>query len=822
MRRGSQHLPGNSRRPRPLFRGGCTIYNALNLLCVAALCSVVPASYLLLRSAVRTPRGGAQVARAANGPPAESGYLEGLGSADPPLGSVTPIAASHVLIALMSCGHYHQTRLALQHSTWLRAFRHIVLFTDVPDDASAALRVPTVAHAFSATNREEKTFLTGAWRAVPIMRAVAAHVRALPEAERPRWIYSMDDDAYVVVPNLLRVLARYDHTRSVLLGAATISPAGLHGIVPPTSSAHVKSRASGAGGQQVFQPYFINGGPGYALTLPALLAAFDGEAGAVCEATFTWDWMGDMRVSRCLAAKGVQPTWERGFHTEDPSTMRARGQLLSPGRPDAVAFHHLGPEQLVRLSRAHEVVARVPRISGGSDGSNGDHVGFGSHLGAGGSDDGDGEWASFDFGRVALKPLVGLFFGLHVNVTLGWDGAVAAALGDGAGGVAAPRAAAAQDVRVSELASFTAMASSHDVGAGGAASAAGSSPGGADVSGFGGGLDEEGAARVRRALALEKPESEVTGPLEAAGARPRRPRAFVQRYRGGACEGADGVLLGGHSLTLVLHCAPSSVGADGEGTAGALAAAMAAGCVGAAHGLAAVCAASLLGACAARVDLVVACPEPQARSRAGLDVGTSQGASDVARDGLALGGWRQEACSPQAGGEGAAAVGARGDTGAGGCARVLGAAGAQQLRLFFSMAVGEAELEPPVFKIAQPRRAGAPRVSASATATAVVAGAGQAGASAAERLVGWAVRGPAFEPRAALGAARDASLSAEPLMVVVSLSCTYADPVAPGAAGAAASGNGGNDDDSAVVMMHVGVRGQFSPLRIAWAYRCSM
>ena len=255
----------------------------------------------------------------------------------------SPTTMSHVVVGLMTCRRFHRTRCRAQGETWVRRARRVVFFTDDSDGgAPAELRAPVVAHAFQPS-ASERVFAGGNWRAVPILRALAEGFFT-PQAQLvmgargepcPRWIYFADDDAYAFTPALLAALNARNADEPHYLGYAFIAAPHLEGVVP---------------GKR--QPLFANGGAGIAVSRGALIAAL--PLLRACEAQYTWNWPGDVRVAQCLLDAGVAVEWVKTFHAEAPGVIIHK-QKPPPGSVPVglhlppISFHHVSPDELHAL-----------------------------------------------------------------------------------------------------------------------------------------------------------------------------------------------------------------------------------------------------------------------------------------------------------------------------------------------------------------------------------------------------------------------------------------------------------------------------------------
>lgn len=276
---------------------------------------------------------------------------------DPFVGNASALVNPHqemttsmggVIVGVMTCRRFHQTRCQAQANTWLRQARRVVFFSDDSDGAPDELLAPVVSHAFDPSE-SERVFSGGNWRAVPILRALAERFFSAPAQTLlrsrgevlPSWIFMVDDDSYVSVPQLLATLAERNPDEPHYLGYAFVAAPHLEGIVP---------------GKR--QPLFANGGAGIAVSRAALVAAL--PVLADCEKTYKWNWPGDVRIAQCLLDAGVNLEWIRTFHAEAPGVI-IRKQRPPPGSVPVglhlppVSFHHVDPEMLHALDRMQAV-----------------------------------------------------------------------------------------------------------------------------------------------------------------------------------------------------------------------------------------------------------------------------------------------------------------------------------------------------------------------------------------------------------------------------------------------------------------------------------
>ena len=260
---------------------------------------------------------------------------------------------AHVVVGVMTARRFHRTRCQVQSDTWLRRARRVVFFSDSADGTpSDDLQAPIVSHRF-VPSPTERVFAGGNWRAVPILRTLAhgffsarAQVAMRARSEPlPRWTFMVDDDSYVFVNQMLSAIADLDADEPHYLGYAFIAAPHLEGII-------VGKR----------QPLFANGGAGIAVSRGALVAAL--PLFARCEATYKWNWPGDVRVAQCLLDAGVGLTWKHAFHAEAPGVIIHK-QRPPPGSVPVglhlppISFHHVDADQLHALERMHAVPLAV-------------------------------------------------------------------------------------------------------------------------------------------------------------------------------------------------------------------------------------------------------------------------------------------------------------------------------------------------------------------------------------------------------------------------------------------------------------------------------
>ena len=485
------------------------------------------------------------------------------------------ITMAHIVVGVMTCGRFHQTRCRAQSSTWLRRARRVVFYSDVADQqTSNELHAPVIAHRFepSAT---ERVFSGGNWRAVPILRSLAeeffssraeADLRARHEPV-PKWVFMVDDDSFAFTPQVLATLRARDPDQPHYLGYAFIAAPHLEGIVP---------------GKR--QPLFANGGAGIAVSRGALKAAL--PIFERCEATYKWNWPGDVRVAQCLLDAGVSVEWIKSFHAEAPGVIIHK-QRPPPGSVPVglhlppISFHHVDADALFSLERMQTVQLSPAAVAAATA----------TH-----------EPHEVDWSKHAFQPLHATHprTGVQLQMHFGYEVLVhPPAFGAGRG---------------------------------------------ADAIGGVGGGDEEMQDEVKRSMLVGNHLASFVAVAASASFASSAPLRYVQTFTGGECR-QSGRLLGGLSAVVTTHC--GTCDDAGEGSEGGRGSHSEWQPSLGATGLA-VCSFSFVS-CTARVRVALSpseCPKPSPRLRVGLDIGTAPGTADAARDGVPTFGWFRSYGSP--------------------------------------------------------------------------------------------------------------------------------------------------------------------------------
>ncbi|XP_015875709.3 uncharacterized protein LOC107412446 [Ziziphus jujuba] len=134
--------------------------------------------------------------------------------------------------------------------------------------------------------------------------------------EDVRWYVMADDDTIVFVDNLVEVLAKYDHSKYMYIGA---------------NSECIKSNFD-------FSFDMAFGGAGYALSYPlaaALAKVFD-----KCIQRYTHLWVSDFMLYSCLSDLVVSLTHQKGFHQID-LVGDISGLLSAHPQIPLLSLHHL-------------------------------------------------------------------------------------------------------------------------------------------------------------------------------------------------------------------------------------------------------------------------------------------------------------------------------------------------------------------------------------------------------------------------------------------------------------------------------------------------
>ena len=242
------------------------------------------------------------------------------------------LSPSAVVVGVMTCARYLDTRGRMQSATWLSRMRRVIFFSEVDDEQAARLRTPLVVHGF-APAPTERIWAGGNWRALPILRSLAqlfftdeAQQRLAARGEvAPEWAFMADDDSFAFDSQLLSTLKRRaqrgpnSHALDARAAAVDREIGRSHPAAGSASSvSHLSSRHRYDPDEPHYlgyafiaaphlegiikgkrQPLFANGGAGIAVSRAAMKRVL--PFFARCEAEYRWNWPGDVRVAQARA-----------------------------------------------------------------------------------------------------------------------------------------------------------------------------------------------------------------------------------------------------------------------------------------------------------------------------------------------------------------------------------------------------------------------------------------------------------------------------------------------------------------------------------------
>ncbi|CAL8284415.1 unnamed protein product [Merluccius merluccius] len=169
----------------------------------------------------------------------EEGGLRGLGG-----GSRDPLDPKDVFIAVKTTKKYHQSRLALLLQTWVsRATEQTYIFTDGEDKE---LRRRAGVHVVN-------TNCSAAHTRQALCCKMSVEYDKFIESQK-KWFCHVDDDNYVVLSSLLRLLASYHPSQDVYLGRPSLDH-------PIQAAERVKSDGSVS-----VKFWFATGGAGFCIS----------------------------------------------------------------------------------------------------------------------------------------------------------------------------------------------------------------------------------------------------------------------------------------------------------------------------------------------------------------------------------------------------------------------------------------------------------------------------------------------------------------------------------------------------------------------------
>nr|XP_046213139.1 LOW QUALITY PROTEIN: beta-1,3-N-acetylglucosaminyltransferase radical fringe [Oncorhynchus gorbuscha] len=172
-------------------------------------------------------------------PPTELELWWGLGSR-----SRTPLELKDIFIAVKTTRKYHKSRLDLLFQTWVsKAKEQTFIFTDGEDQE---LRRRAGANVVN-------TNCSAAHTRQALCCKMSVEYDKFIESQR-KWFCHMDDDNYVIVPSLLKLLSSFQHTQDVYLGRPSLDH-------PIEAAERVKSDGSVS-----VKFWFATGGAGFCIS----------------------------------------------------------------------------------------------------------------------------------------------------------------------------------------------------------------------------------------------------------------------------------------------------------------------------------------------------------------------------------------------------------------------------------------------------------------------------------------------------------------------------------------------------------------------------
>uniref|UniRef100_A0A8C8CB99 Beta-1,3-N-acetylglucosaminyltransferase n=1 Tax=Oncorhynchus tshawytscha TaxID=74940 RepID=A0A8C8CB99_ONCTS len=158
--------------------------------------------------------------------------------------SRTPLELKDIFIAVKTTRKYHKSRLDLLFQTWVsKAKEQTFIFTDGEDQE---LRRRAGANVVN-------TNCSAAHTRQALCCKMSVEYDKFIESQR-KWFCHMDDDNYVIVPSLLKLLSSFQHTQDVYLGRPSLDH-------PIEAAERVKSDGSVS-----VKFWFATGGAGFCIS----------------------------------------------------------------------------------------------------------------------------------------------------------------------------------------------------------------------------------------------------------------------------------------------------------------------------------------------------------------------------------------------------------------------------------------------------------------------------------------------------------------------------------------------------------------------------
>ncbi|XP_056153375.1 beta-1,3-N-acetylglucosaminyltransferase radical fringe [Lampris incognitus] len=176
--------------------------------------------------------------------PQGGSLLRGKNGAPPRSGSRDPLELKDIFIAVKTTRKYHKSRLGLLFQTWVsQAKEQTHIFTDSEDKE---LRMSSGANIIN-------TNCSAAHTRQALCCKMSVEYDKFIESQK-KWFCHMDDDNYVILPSLLRLLSSYHHSQDVYLGRPSLDH-------PIEAAERVKSDGSVS-----VKFWFATGGAGFCIS----------------------------------------------------------------------------------------------------------------------------------------------------------------------------------------------------------------------------------------------------------------------------------------------------------------------------------------------------------------------------------------------------------------------------------------------------------------------------------------------------------------------------------------------------------------------------
>lgn len=301
-----------------------------------------------------------------------------------------------VVFAVIAGPHHSDRRLLPQLATWL-ANETAVVFVEAGEDASAlqdrldgegfrvadgpASRTLVRRGAAAVYTRGASTVVlelckppvdpvrrsfNGAWKPLlivqrlrqlfrgqagnddtPAMRADAAAMA------QPSFYVVVDDDTFMVTPNLRHVLRATNARTPLYLGLLSRSSNARY--MPGVRSLGTLLKLAMANRTYSNPTLFVQGGAGIVLNEAALMLVAAAAQSRLCVARCV-QWAGDIRVGCCMDVLGIEPVHHDGFWPKDMAQAFAHGRDALSEHP--VSFHEVrSPAQFHATYNATRVAA---------------------------------------------------------------------------------------------------------------------------------------------------------------------------------------------------------------------------------------------------------------------------------------------------------------------------------------------------------------------------------------------------------------------------------------------------------------------------------